>query len=504
MKRILLLCSVIAAAMMELIDTSIVNVALADMSGNLGATLQDTSWVITSYAIANVIIIPLTSFLAAKLGRRNYYIGSIIAFTFFSFLCGTATNIWALVAYRFLQGIGGGALLSVSMAIVFELFSPEKKNVASAVFGLGIFVGPTFGPTLGGYFTEYYSWPWVFYINIPIGIVTGILCYLLLEESKHRQAVVKVDWIGIILLALGVSSLQTVLERGEMEDWFAARFIVYLTITALIGVSLFIWWELKIENPAVNLRILKSRNLAIASTLTFISGIGIYSSILLTPLFAQRILNFPPMDTGLLLLPGALVAILGLILSARLLQRGVSPVYMIAGGMALFIWFSWQMSFISNASGPANLSTPLIWRALGLAMITVPLTTLAVSALAPAQIPQGSALNNMMRQLGGSFGIALINTYLTNRHAVHRYDLLANYRTDNPLLTNRLEGYANYFQSKGSDVVDGINKSASLLNHAVEQQASILSYIDAYLLVGIVFLLSLPLLLLSRQRKRTV
>src|ERR1700712_4345784 len=209
MKRNILLVTVITAAMMELIDISIVNVALSHMSGNLGATLEDTSWVITSYAIANVIIIPITSFLVTKLGRRNYYIGSIIAFVLFSFMCGQASNIWVLVAFRFLQGLGGGALLSVSQTIVFELFPKEKQNVASALFGIGVFIGPTIGPTLGGFITEYYSWPWIFYINIPIGIVAAVSCYYLLFESPNTPAKTKIDWLGIALLITAVASLQT-------------------------------------------------------------------------------------------------------------------------------------------------------------------------------------------------------------------------------------------------------------------------------------------------------
>src|ERR1700754_2397869 len=202
-RKKLLVITVICAAIMELIDISIVNVALSQMSGNLGATLEDASWVITSYAIANVIIIPITSFLVIKLGRRNYYIGSVVAFTFFSLMCGQATSIWMLVAFRFLQGIGGGALLSVSMAIVFELFPKEKQNIASALFGIGVFIGPTIGPTLGGYITEYYSWPWIFYVNIPIGITAAVSCYFLLTESPLVVAIKKVDWIGIFLLVIG-------------------------------------------------------------------------------------------------------------------------------------------------------------------------------------------------------------------------------------------------------------------------------------------------------------
>src|SRR6185312_9929349 len=214
-KKQFLIITVILAAIMELINTSIVNVSISNMSGNLGATLEDTEWVITSYAIANVIIIPITSFLTNRLGRRNYYIGSIILFTICSFLCGNAGGIWELVAFRFLQGLGGGALLSVSAAVVYEQFPKEKIGVASALFGLGVFIGPTIGPTLGGFITEDYSWPWIFYINIPIGIFVATSSYFLLRESPIKTTVSKVDWTGIALLVGGVGSLQTVLERGQ-------------------------------------------------------------------------------------------------------------------------------------------------------------------------------------------------------------------------------------------------------------------------------------------------
>ncbi|HVI47818.1 MAG TPA: DHA2 family efflux MFS transporter permease subunit [Chitinophaga sp.] len=503
MKQAILLPVVILAAIMELIDTSIVNVAISHMSGNLGATLEDTSWVITSYAIANVIIIPLTSFLSTKLGRRNYYIGSVIAFTFFSFMCGQASGIWMLVAFRFLQGIGGGALLSVSQVIVFELFPKEKQNVASALFGIGVFVGPTIGPTLGGFITEYYSWPWIFYINIPIGIIVAFACYVLLDEPPVKQAPKKIDWTGILLLAIGISALQTVLERGETEDWFETPYITWLSVIAAFGIALFIWWELRIAHPVVNLRVLKSRNLSIAAVLTFVSGLGIFSSVFLTPVFAQRLLGFTPTQTGLLLLPGSLVAIGGLIITARLLQRGLSPVYLITAGMFLFVLFTWQMSGLNLAAGATDISVPLIWRGVGLAVATVPLTTLAVSGLAPGDIPQGAALNNMMRQLGGSFGIAIINTYVTNRNAVHRTDLVSNLNVNNPLVSNRLSGYTHYFLLKGAAAPEAHHKALKLLDGIVVKQTTLLSFSDAFLLLGIIFLLTLPLLLIASSRKKT-
>ncbi|MGF6847043.1 DHA2 family multidrug resistance protein [Chitinophaga sp. W3I9] len=503
MKRTVLILVVITAAIMELIDTSIVNVALSHMSGNLGATLEDTSWVITAYAIANVIIIPITGFLAAKLGRRNYYIGSIIAFTFFSLMCGQATNIWMLVVFRFLQGIGGGALLSVSQVIIFELFPKEKQNVASALFGVGVFIGPTIGPTLGGYITEFYSWPWIFYINVPIGITVATLCYILLKEPANVPAAKRIDWTGILLLAVGVSALQTVLERGETDDWFEAPYITWLSVIATFAILVFVWWELRIKDPVVNLRVLKSRNLSIAAILTFVSGMGIFSSVFLTPVFAQRLLNFTPLQTGMLLLPGACLAIGGLIISARLLQRGVSPVFLIVAGMGLFILFSWQMSALNQDAGAATITTSLIWRGVGLALVTVPLTTLAVSSLTPADIPQGAALNNMMRQLGGSFGIAMVNTYLANRNAQHRSDLVSNLTTDNPAVANRLSSYAHFFLSKGATATDAHHRALKLLDSSVVKQSTLLSFSDAFLLVGIIFLAALPLLLMASTKKKT-
>ncbi|WPU92653.1 DHA2 family efflux MFS transporter permease subunit [Mucilaginibacter sabulilitoris] len=502
MKKSILIITVIAAAMMELIDTSIVNVALSHMSGNLGATLEDTSWVITAYAIANIIIIPMTSFLTNKLGRRNYYIGSIIAFTFFSAMCGLSSNIWTLVAFRFLQGMGGGALLSVSQAIVFEVYGKEKQGIAAALFGIGVFLGPTIGPTLGGFITENYSWPWIFYINIPIGIAVTVSSLLLITEPAIKTKVQSVDWWGILLLSVGVGSLQTVLERGETDDWFAANYIIVLTVLAILSIILFIWWELKTPHPVIDLRVLTSKTLSIAAILTFITGFGLFTSVFLTPVVAQRVLNFPPTITGLMLLPGAILAIFGLMFSASLLKKGVSPLIIITVGFVLFIIFNWQMSRMNLNSGPADIATSLIYRALGLALLTVPLTALAVSELEAKDVPQGAALNNMMRQLGGSFGIAIINTYVANRFGLHRSDLLANVNIYNAYFTERINKLTQYFLGRGNSIFDAQKKAIAVINSGVDRQSFLLSYLDAYLFTGLLFLVAMPLLLLVIKRKK--
>lgn len=506
LKRQLLILTVIAAAVMELIDTSIVNVALSHMSGNLGATLEDTSWVITSYAIANVIIIPITSFLTTKWGRRNYYIGSIIVFTVCSFMCGNASNIWELVTFRFIQGLGGGALLSVSQAVMFELFPEEKRGVASALFGIGVFVGPTIGPTLGGVITENYSWPWIFYINIPLGIAAAVSCYFLLTEPKVKTAISKVDWTGIFLLSIGIGTLQTVLERGQTEDWFATGYITAFTVIAVISLVAFVLWELKILNPVVNLRVLKSRTLSIAAVLTFVTGIGLFTSVFMTPVVAQRLLNFTPTETGLLLLPGAITAIFALMLSGALLQKGLSPIIIIITGFALFMYFSWKMGRINFEISSGELSFLLIFRALGIALLTVPLTALAVSGLPAKDMPQGAALNNMMRQLGGSFGISIVNTYTARRTALHRVDLISHIAPGDPSFTQRFNGYVAYLQQKGFDISIAKQKAMGLIETQVVKQSSMLSYLDAYMLIGLLFAATLPLLLLVKKpaQKRPV
>jgi DHA2 family multidrug resistance protein len=501
-KRQILIATVIAAAIMELIDISIVNVALSHMSGNLGATLEDTSWVITSYAIANVIIIPMTSFLTTNLGRRKYYIGSVVLFVFCSLMCGNSSNIWELVTFRFFQGLGGGALLSVSAAIVYELFPKQKQATASAIFGLGIFLGPTIGPTLGGYITEFSSWPWIFYINVPIGILVSLSCYSLLTEPLISSPKRKVDWFGIALLAIGIGALQIVLERGQTEDWFETRYIVVLTMTALLSLTGFIFWELSVKYPVVDLRVLKSNELMIAALLTFVTGIGMFTSIYLTPVLSQRLLLLSPSQTGVLLLPGSLVALFVLILSGKILQRGVSPALIVLLGFLCFIYFNWLMSRISLETSSAYISTALIFRAAGMALLTVPLTTLAISSLQPKDMPQGAALNNMMRQLGGSFGISILNTYLARRMAVHRSDLVSNITGQDPVVAERISALVKAFKLRGFGQQDAHVRALKLIDNTVQKQSLLLGYIDGYLFVGVLFILAIPLLVLVVKKRK--
>jgi DHA2 family multidrug resistance protein len=501
LRKLIITITVISAAIIELIDTSIVNVALNDMSGNLGATLEDVAWVVTAYAIANVIIIPMTSFLAARFGRRNYYIGSILLFTAASVACGNAHNIWELVAFRFIQGIGGGALLSTSQAILFETFTVAQRGFASSLFAVGLFVGPTIGPTLGGWIIDHYSWPWIFYINLPIGLAAAFLSWLYVKEPAHARNAETIDWLGIGFLVVGLGALQTVLERGESEDWFSRTYIVVLAVTAAVFLLSFVARELLATHPVVDLRVLRSRKLAIAASLTFVLGFSLYSTVFIVPVFTQRLLGYTAMQTGMLFLPGALVALFFLPIMGRLLMKGFPPQAMVVMGFGIVAVFALQLSHLNLNAQSSDFFWPIILRAVGLSLVTIPLTQLAVSGLHQRDIPQGVALNNMMRQMGGSFGIAFINTFLDHRTASHRLDLVSRLSAGDLATEGRLSQIAQMLVSKGATAWEASHRALGILELTVERHSSLLSYLDAYRLVGLLSLACAPLILFAGRSK---
>ncbi|HKV08702.1 MAG TPA: DHA2 family efflux MFS transporter permease subunit, partial [Thermoanaerobaculia bacterium] len=493
--------TVILASMIELIDTSIVNVALPQMMGNLGATLDQIAWVVTGYVVANVIVIPMTSWFATVFGRRNYFVGSLVLFTIASFFCGHATTLWEMVLFRFLQGAGGGAMLSTSQAILVETFPPEELGLANALFGLGVVVGPTVGPTLGGWITDSYSWRWIFYVNLPIGVVAVLMAMAFIPAPKETRVIKKVDWAGIGLLVAGIGSLQIVLERGEAEDWFSARYIIVLTAVALSGIAAFIWRELTTANPVVDLRVLKDRSLAVGTLFTFIMGFGLYASVFIFPVFAQNLLGFTAMQTGLILLPGSIATGIMMPVVGRLLQKGVPPQLMNAAGFFCFFLFTWLLSHSTLASGRHNFFWPLILRGVGLGLLFVPLTTMALSNLKGKDIAQGAGLTNMMRQLGGSFGIALVATFIQHRSWTHRVNLLSNLSIYDPAVRERLAATTGGLMSRGSDFYDAQRQAYAALEGSVVRQTFLLTYMDAFRVVGVFFLCCIPLLLLFKRKR---
>jgi DHA2 family multidrug resistance protein len=506
-RRVIITVTAILCALLEIVDTTIVNVALNDMRGSLGATLNDVAWVITAYAIANVIIIPMTSWLSKQFGRRNYFAASIIIFTLASFLCGNATNIWELVAFRFIQGMGGGALLVTAQTIITESYPMKKRGMAQAIYGMGIIVGPTLGPPLGGYLVDNYSWPYIFYINIPIGIIATILTILYVRSPKYgdKLKVNQVDWFGIVSLAAFIGSLQFVLEHGQQDDWFEDPIIVMLTVVSFFGLILFIWRELVYEHPIVNLRVLRDRNLSVGTVLTFILGFGLFGSTFIIPIYTQSVLGWTATDAGLLLIPSSITTGIMMPIIGKLLERGVPQKYLAAGGFLIFFIYSyWMFDVMTPDTGTEHFFWPLVARGLGLGLLFVPITTLSLSTLQGKDIGDGAAFTGMMRQLGGSFGIAIITTMVSRLNQQHRVDLLPNISGINYQVQQRIEGLKQMYMNKGFSANEALNRAYQTMEGAVMRQATVLSYMDIFLYLGILFLVCIPFVLIIKTGKKKV
>ncbi|TDH26561.1 DHA2 family efflux MFS transporter permease subunit [Segetibacter sp. 3557_3] len=504
-RRVIITITAIFCALLEIVDTTIVNVALNEMRGNLGATLTEVAWVITAYAIGNVIIVPMTSWLSQQFGRRNYFAASIVLFTLCSFLCGNASNIWELVFFRFLQGLGGGALLVTSQTIITEVYPVEKRGMAQAIYGLGVIIGPTLGPPLGGYIVDNFSWPYIFYINIPIGVIATLLTLQFVRSPKYaeKKSSSEIDWLGIGLLTLSVGSLQYVLERGQEDDWFNSSTITLLTVTAVFGIFFFIWRELSYKNPIVDLRVLKNGNLRVGTILSFILGFGLYGSTFIIPLYTQSTLGWTAQQSGALMIPAALTTAFMMPIIGRLLQKGIPQQYLVATGMIIFFVYSfWGYRILTPDTGKDAFFWMLIVRGVGLGLLFIPITTLSLSTLKGQQIGQGASFTGMMRQLGGSFGIAAISTYISRQNMVHRSALVSHLDVNDPAVQQRVQAMQHNFMSKGMTPDAALNSGYKALDYMVAKQAVVLSYMDVFLYLGLMFLICVPFVLFVKANKQ--
>jgi len=506
-RRVIITITAVMCALLEIVDTTIVNVALTDMRGSLGATLTDVAWVITAYAIANVIVIPMTSWLSQQFGRKNYFAASIIIFTVSSFLCGNAANIWELVTFRFIQGLGGGALLVTAQTIITESYPVAKRGMAQAIYGMGVIVGPTLGPPLGGYLVENYSWPYIFYINIPLGIIATFLTITYVKSPKYGEKLKanQVDWWGIVLLMAFIGSLQFVLEHGQQDDWFDDKLIVFLSILSVVGLLLFIWRELTYKHPIVNLSVLKDGNLRIGTVMCFILGFGLYGSTLILPIYTQSILGWTALDAGLLLIPGSITTAFMMPIIGKLIQRGVPQGYMVAVGFLVFFIFTfWMHNIITPDTGEEHMFWPLILRGIGLGLLFVPITTLSLSTLKGKQIGEGAAFTGMMRQLGGSFGIAIITTFITRFTQEHRVNLNSHLDVSSLEVQQRVQQLQQGFMSKGFSSNEALGKAYQVLDLTVLQQSTVMSYMDIFMYLGVMFLFCIPIIFFIKRGKNKI
>ncbi len=501
--RYIIAFAVVMASVLELVDTSIVNVAIPHMMGNLGATLDEIAWVSTGYIVANVIILPLTSWLSGHFGRRNYYTGSIALFTLASFFCGNAHTLESLVFWRVVQGIGGGALISTAQAILFDVFPIEERGVSMAIFGMGVMVGPTLGPTLGGWITDNYQWPWIFFINVPLGILAGIMTWQYVPEPEHApDQSEKVDWTGLGLLILGIGALQILLERGQSKDWFQSREIVTEAVLAAFGLVFFVYHELTSEHPVVDLRILKDRQLAAGVTFGLALGFALYASVFALPVFLQNLLGYTAWDTGKVILPGALASAVTMAVVGRLAPK-VDARAMIVFGAGLFFSSMWLHYHFTTETSMHDLFWPMILRGVGLGFVFVPLTQLSVATLRPNQLAQGTGLFNLSRQLGGSFGIAITATLLTRFTEQARTAMAPNLTMYDPGTRNWLNAVAHGFVTQGSTPAQAMIQAQKMLERAVHAQASMLAFEKIFFIMGLTFLAALLLLFLFRTGRVT-
>ncbi len=503
--RWLILLGLITAAIMEVLDTTIINVALPQMAGNLGATQQEIGWVATGYILSNVVVLPMTAFFTETFGRRRYLIASIILFAIASFLCGTSHSLVELVVWRIVQGAGGAALLSTAQATIRQIFPRDQQGMVQAIFLLGIIVAPTLGPTLGGWITDNYTWNWCFFINIPIALASAFLVSTFLHDPPGQvRRGGRVDWFGITLLTVGLGSLQYVLEEGNQYDWFEDKWIARLAVVAGLCLSTMLWWELSRRNrhPVVDFRVLKNRELAASIFLFVALGFGLYGGVFIFPLFTQTLLHFTPTETGLALLPGGLATAVTAMVCGRLLN-GPRPMVdsraLIALGVAIFVVAMWRLGHLTTDAGEPDVRLALIIRGAGLGFLFTPINNVAYASLKPSEAQQASGLINLARQLGGSFGIAILATYVTVRTQFHRVDLLSNVYAGNALVDERIRLLTANLATRGYGPVAAQRGALALLDQEVMRQASMLSYNDAWKLLLITFVLVSPAILLLRK-----
>jgi MFS transporter, DHA2 family, multidrug resistance protein len=478
---VLVSATVLIGMIMAIIDQSIVNVALNTMAGNLGASIDEIGWVATGYLLSNVIIMPLNGYLTAVFGRKNFYAACIAIFTIASLLCGTARNVWVLVAYRIIQGIGGGALLPTAQAIMFESFPPEKRGQSMALFGIAAMVGPALGPTLGGYIIENYNWPLIFFINIPLGILGFFMALAFIEDPSYIKKPERgADWIAMSAMIVGIASLQYVLERGQHDDWFNSGLIVALTVASVLGVAFFIYRELHDEHPFVDLRVFRFPSFTFGNIIGVVTGFGLFGLTLVLPLFLQIVLGFGAWETGLAVLPGALATAIGMPIAGNLVNR-IDPRLSIAFGLIASGLSAWWLGSFSQQAGYWDIFWPRSLQGFAMGFIFVPMSTVMLAQIPRSALANATGLSTVIRQLGGSFGIAILTTLLVWKEKSAFTDLTTS-------VTNSHYAVQNFMMQH----VSGPLSPTMQLNSMLQADSALLSFNFLFRLSAIVFWASLP------------
>ncbi len=488
-------------ALLEVIDSSIVNVALPHIQGNLGATISEATWVITSYSIANAIILPLAAWLGTTFGRKDYFIFSLIGFTVSSMLCGIAPNLVTLVLARVLQGLFGGGLLAKAQSILFETFPREKQGIVQGLFGVCVIVGPILGPTLGGWLTDNFNWRWIFFINLPFGIIAVTMCSMFLPADIKSKSKMVVDWFGILYLSMFLGCLQYVLEKGQDDDWFGSKTIIMLSISSFVGLVLFIAQELTTDHPAVDLRVLKHRSVASGVTYSLVLGFSLYGIGYIIPSYAQVMLGYSAFQAGMLQLPGSFMSGFMMPFVGALAPKFDARI-VVAIGTTLLAVTMFQLSHITLESGTDQFFWPLIIRGMGTVLMYLPLTLATVGGAPAKDVTAVSAFFNLSRMLGGSIGVAILTTTIIRRADFHRVVLIEKITPYDRNAVSHLNSFAGLFQNYGQSLHDARNTALQALGNIVGAQSLVLAYEDAIWTLCALLLCSLPLCLMLSSGKR--
>jgi len=496
----LITVAVMLAAAIEVLDMTIANVALDHIRGSFSAGVDEAAWVLTSYIVANATTVALTGWLSTYFGRKRFFIFCISLFTLSSFLCGAAPNLPSLVLFRILQGAAGGAMMPLSQAILMETFPPEERAKAMAVWGIGMLLAPIVGPILGGWITDNYSWRWIFYINLPMGFLAFFLVMWALHEPADQPTVQRVDWWGMGFLIAGIASLQLMLDKGEREDWFSSDFICILTAGAVVGLVSFVVRELRTAEPIVDLRLLKNRTFAVGTLCTTIIMFGMFGTFILVPLYCQLVAGYTPFLAGEVMTIQSIGTFVSIVVAGRLFNR-IDPRLIVACGCVVAGIGAWQMAHFNPQAGFWEIAWPGLFRGIGSGFIFVPMTTLSLATLAAEQMRNATALFNMLRTIGGSIGIAVLMSFLSQGTQMHQNHLIAHIHPYNPVLWQQLT-LAGSLPGLGGDGMQG-GASLALIYGEVQRQALLLSFVDDFRLIAYLFFILTPVVFLMRRPQLT-
>jgi DHA2 family multidrug resistance protein len=489
------------ATFMEVLDTSIANVSLPHIAGNLSVSQDESTWVLTSYLVSNAIVLPISGWLSSRMGRKRFYMTCVAIFTLSSFLCGMAPSLGWLIFFRVLQGIGGGGLGPSEQAILADTFPPAKRGMAMAVYGMAVVLAPAIGPTLGGYITDNFDWRWVFFINVPVGLLSLYLSNRVVTDPPHLKAAKEksgdVDWMGLGLIATGLGALEVVLDKGQEEDWFASSFITGFFIVAVVCLVSFVFWELQHDNPIVDLRMFKRRSFAVANMLMLTLGLALFGSTVLLPTYLQVLMGYTAEQSGMALSPGGVLIIMMLPMVGILVSRADTRMMVTFGFLVLSASLLYMARKIDLQMDFKTAIELRCFQSVGMAFLFVPIQTISYSGVPPQKFNQVSGIMNLSRNMGGDLGITFVTTYITRRSQAHQALLQTHDTPYDPQFQAQLSSITNAMQHAGASAIEAAHRATAVAYRQLLQQSSQLAYLDALWVLGIMAACMVPLVWLS-------